>query len=76
MADDAEVIRRVTAKLAGEFYIGQPVRIVRSGTSTFEGREGVISESDPGMPLHIGVEFGEHSDGETLYFFRRCVEPL
>lgn len=75
MSDDRKVKAVITA-LTGEFFIGQTV-VVRTGTSTaFEDKQGIVKEFDPQLPLHVGIDMGEFSDGEALFFRKTDVQPL
>lgn len=72
----------MTATLTGEFYVGQYVRIDDEGYvgAHWQRREGivhVIDAVDPGgSPWILGINFGEHSDSEVIYFEKRSVKPL
>lgn len=76
---DEEKINAVTTALAGEFYVGQAVRVddPRIGRG-WKGREGTVHAIDSALYAQytIAVDFGEGSDGEVIWFEPRSLKPL
>lgn len=76
---DEELLKRVTAKLVGEFCIGQEVRVVDPEfKDSWQGLQGVVRGIDRFRyaVYSVGVDFGEDSDGEMLWFEPKSLQPV
>lgn len=73
---DEQLVEAATAKLLGEFYLGQAVRVTQL-SSSYEGRHGVITElPSESMPFHYGVRLVGQAGGEQMYFLRDALVAL
>lgn len=76
---DESIVAAVTAKLRGEFYIGQRVRIDDLGYvgACWQGSEGTVRNIwNTEFGLRVGIDMHELSDGEAIFFEPRSVKPL
>lgn len=73
MPSDSDIVKAVTAKLVGEFCVGQRVRVddSRLGPS-WHGREGFVYvlDANPSAKYSVGIYFG----AEVIYFEPRSLK--
>lgn len=68
---DEEKIDAVTAKLAGQFHVGQRVRVCNSNLVDYD-RLGIVKDLDP--PAVVGVQLALDVEDNLRYYYVTSLE--